>query len=177
MPDQRGSTLIELVVVIGIIVIIAAIGGPVFNRIRANSQVRSATQQMFSDLMLCKAKAIERGNCTIIFNITIGSESYDYILIQDSQESSSQSGYCEYNSGETIILTRRLSDEYKNVAIQANTIAQNDNNRPAIRFNRQGFPLNNNGAFGAGSIRLVETVYNQRTHTITINNSGAITVQ
>ncbi len=177
ISSDKGFTLVELILVVGIIIIVTAVSVPMFKKIRANSQVKAAAQQIFCDLMLCKAKAIERGNCTIIFNITVGSQNYDYILIQDAQDDSTDANYCEYDSNDTIFLSRSLSSEYKNVSIQANTIAVNDNNRPAIRFNRQGFPLNNSGGFGAGAITLRETVYNQKTYTISINNSGAVTIQ
>ncbi len=173
---QNGFTLVELMVVIAIIAIITTIAIPTYKHMRANFRLKGAGKELFSDLIFCKTKATETGNgCTVIFNKTIGSETYDYVLIQDKQTNPSDSGYCEYDAADKLILKRKIDKEYKNVIISGNTLGRNDNNLSMIRFNRRGFPLNNNGGFGGGSITFKETTYG-KTLKISINKVGKITI-
>ncbi len=174
---QRGVTIIELMVVIALMVIILGIGVPSYKRMMANFRLKGAARELFADLMFCKAKAMETGKaCTVIFNKTIGSQTYDYILIQDEQNDPAEAGYCEYDANDVLLLKKKISEEYKNVVISNNTlVGLNDNNLKVVRFDRRGFALTNNGGFGGGTITLKETTYG-KTLKITINKMGRITL-
>jgi type IV fimbrial biogenesis protein FimT len=65
---RRGFSLIELLVVIGIIALIAGLAAPSFKNLRGGSVVRIATQQLSSDLSLARLKAItERTTVYMVF--------------------------------------------------------------------------------------------------------------
>jgi len=62
---EKGFTLIELIVVIIIFVILAAIAVPTWHKFQARQRLKGAGYEMLNDFLYCKVKAIENGNCTI----------------------------------------------------------------------------------------------------------------
>lgn len=61
MPKQRGFTLIEALVVVTIIGILAAFGFPAMTRFLTTQAVRSASYDLFADLIYARSEAIARG--------------------------------------------------------------------------------------------------------------------
>lgn len=63
---RRGFTAIELLTVIAIVAVLAAIAAPSFKPIIQRWSVRSATEAMVSTLYLARAEAIKRGGGVVI---------------------------------------------------------------------------------------------------------------
>jgi type IV fimbrial biogenesis protein FimT len=61
MPRERGFTLVEALVVITIVGILAAFGFPAMTRFLTTQAVRSASYDLFADLIYARSEAIARG--------------------------------------------------------------------------------------------------------------------
>jgi type II secretion system protein H len=59
--DQRGFTLVELMVLIGIIGLLAAIGVPTFNGYLRANEIDATGDRLASDLALARATAVSQG--------------------------------------------------------------------------------------------------------------------
>ena len=68
--SQRGFTITELIVVITILGILAAIAGPSMVKLLTSQKVRSASYNAFADISYARSEAIARGH-----NITVQSNS------------------------------------------------------------------------------------------------------
>ena len=70
---QKGFSLIELIIVIGIIAILSTFAVPAFLKYNANANLKSATGEITSDILRQKEKAIsENRKQRIVFNIVAG---------------------------------------------------------------------------------------------------------
>lgn len=80
--DVSGFTLLELAVTIFIIGILASISIPVFSTLIPDYKLRSAAQEIYSDMYLAKMKAIKmRNKYKIVFLTGVNAS---YIIKQDS---------------------------------------------------------------------------------------------
>lgn len=64
--NERGVTLIEIIVVIGLIGILAGIGTTMLMRELPNIRLKEATRDLFNDIQMARMHAIRRGGtCTL----------------------------------------------------------------------------------------------------------------
>ena len=70
--DQRGFTLIELMIVVAIMAVVTALAVPGYLRWHANHQLRQATSQIYNQLSVARISAMSR-NSLVNVNLTITS--------------------------------------------------------------------------------------------------------
>jgi type IV fimbrial biogenesis protein FimT len=63
---KRGFTLIELIVVIAILAVVAALGGPSFRDFIATQRIRNAASDLLADMMLARSEALRRNGLVTV---------------------------------------------------------------------------------------------------------------
>jgi prepilin-type N-terminal cleavage/methylation domain-containing protein len=82
---RDGFSLVELMIIMVILGIIAAIGIPGFMKWLPDYHLKSAARDLRASFQLARITAIKTGNnCTIAFNQPVGSDTYDYVVFEDA---------------------------------------------------------------------------------------------
>ncbi|MEW6740476.1 MAG: pilus assembly FimT family protein [Nitrospirota bacterium] len=157
---QKGFSLVELLVTIGIIAVVAAIAIPQLQRYATNSRLKSAARDIMGDVFLYKERAIaENRMYRIAFNIDPANT---YTIEQcNNTGSSCTAGYsviqmktpttfgndiritnAAFGANSTINLQTRGTTEAGNVALtngrnSTATITTNITGRTSVQFNLQ----------------------------------------
>lgn len=150
MHKSSGFTLLELMIILCLMGIIAAIAMPNFMSWKHNYRLKAAAQDVYSNFQLAKLTAVRRNIlCTISFNQTVNGEAFDYIIYLDTDRS------LTYTEGEEeVIVKMNLQKEYEgSVAMESETFPGN-----AVAFMPNGLTKGGGGGFGAGTVSLANTI-------------------
>ena len=162
---QSGFTLVEVLVVIGLIAVISAFAVPTFINWLPDYRLRSAAHDLLSNFQKAKLEAVKRNlRCGVVF----ASAGTGYTVFVDANEN-------YLFDGEDTIVQVAWSD-YKSVSIDAGntTFANNGSGNPCIAFRSNGMPTNPGGGFGSGTARLTNT--NGKKTEIIVSQAGNIRI-
>ena len=82
-PRQAGMSLVELIVVVGIIAVMAAVGLPAIGRYFRNYQIRNAAREVAAEMQTARTKAIMKNvNWGVLF-VTLSPTTYRYVVEDD----------------------------------------------------------------------------------------------
>jgi prepilin-type N-terminal cleavage/methylation domain-containing protein len=106
--DERGFSLVELMVVIGIIIMAAVIGVPAYNMtIKPTAELKSAASRLYADIQDARMRSIKEN---VRHGLAFYSTPDRYTVFVDNGPVNGQ-----YDAGEQIIKTRVLADEFNKV--------------------------------------------------------------
>jgi type IV fimbrial biogenesis protein FimT len=131
---QRGFTIVELMIVVAILGVLAAIGIPAFQDMTRNNRRATVVNELLANLMLARAEAAKRGQPVTVCGYTSGGGTnctgagvwdYGWMVFVDvngngSIESSVSSGGVTYDET-AMVLRRYVSDFGNEVKVRSNT--------------------------------------------------------
>ena len=185
---QSGFTLVELMIVVAVLGILAAIGTTLLLNYLPNMRLKSASRDVFSILMQAKVEALRRGaNVTVLFNPPLAPYApadariplESYVMFLDNGAGGGVAND-EIVNGTEIILQTATALPVRvtfDPAISGTGLSFAHN---AVVFTPRGIPINAfNGGLGSGTIglRTVDALGNTvRQRTITVSSAGRISM-
>lgn len=109
MQNQKGFSLIEMIVVAAIIAISTGVAIPVYIGMKPSIRLNGATRQIMGDLMWARMQAISQNNEFKVFFI----DSYKYEILDDNNDNGN------FDDGESKI-TRNIQDKYEGITLSSN---------------------------------------------------------
>ncbi len=177
IKNNNGFTFIELVIIVVVIGIMAAISAPVFLSWKPDMRLKAATRDLYGAVMKAKGAAVKRNmNCALTFNQnvpTTGTTTYAYIVYVDTDTD------FQYDDGEDIIV--QVQQWPKDVSLDITkgggdglTFTNDNAGKPAIAFQPTAIPTASGGGFANGSAFLKNT--NGRESSVVISQAGNISI-
>lgn len=166
MRKNSGFSLMELLLVIGMIAIIVSIGMPSLMKYRSKAQVGKATRDVFAGLQRAKMEAT-RNNRFCVFSFSpanIGGVNYDFHVFIDESDPRNY----VFDAGVDEFVTGYRQQDYPGVEIDndygggTGMTFPTESGQPAIAFAPDGIPKNLDGTLASGSLYFNDSKENGR---------------
>jgi len=177
MNHMSGITLLELVTVMTIVGIIAAIGVPSFKYVTSSNRVASEMNALVGDLQYARTEAIKEGLPITVCASSNGTQcsgagnttwQTGWIIFPDLNSNQT------VDAGETVL---RVQNAFTKAFGGTDTLTSNDN-FTALTFNREGFGSTNTGNTQIVTVTLHTTpAVSQWTRCLAITTIGMFTTE
>ncbi|MBW2479766.1 MAG: GspH/FimT family pseudopilin [Deltaproteobacteria bacterium] len=159
MRKNSGFSLIELLLVIGMIAIILSIGLPSLLSYRSKAQLGKAARDVYGGLQKAKMEAARNNRfCVFSFStINQGGVDYGFHIFVDRSEPRNHI----YDNGVDDFITGYRTVDYPGVQVNGMTFST-ESGRPVVAFAPDGLPKKLDGSLGAGSLYLSDGKTNGR---------------
>ena len=155
MDRQRGFTLTEILVVIFIIGVLAAIAFPAMNKVLTTQAVRSTSYDLFADLIYARSEAIARGTTVTVMANTALDYKLGYVVrengggtvLREQPARDSEIAFTASVNSVTFDRSGRASNQILfNIVPGPNITNPQDYMKRCIRLDPSGRPKSSEGA-------------------------------
>jgi len=144
LPNNKGFTLIEVLIVIAIFAIGAAIAIPSIMDMGRRDQVKAEARQLKDQLAKARVAALELNTpMVVVFDKIVAGVSNGYQIVQDAN------GDCEADAGES---ATRIT--LSKSSITTNDFSQNDAGNPMVQWDARGYPKRKDGTLASGTVSI-----------------------
>jgi type II secretion system protein H len=162
MKHNQGFTMIELLIVISLIAIVGAIAVPSFIDYMPKYRLKSAAQDLYSNVQIAKLTAVKRHRQTAIQFSSSG-----YTIFVDENADFIK------DAGEDVVVDIDW-DKYTDVGMSTNTFDASTG-QPCIAFRSDGLPTDNTNVVAGGDATLLGG--NGETMQVSISQAGSVRVE
>ena len=155
MKKDAGFSMVELLVVLGIIAALAAVTIPGFLAYIPNYRLNAATQELLGDIQMAKLRAVKKG---VVVSIRVNTATDSYTMFVDDGAGANY-GNGAIDAGEETIKTVTMPT---GISIVSTTFTAD-----AVQFNSRGLPFN----WNVGQIDIRNR--KNRTNTIEVFTAGS----
>jgi type IV fimbrial biogenesis protein FimT len=163
MKNSQGFTLIELMIVISVIGILAAVAVPSFVGMMVRHELGGAARDMLGTLRKARMVAVKENTDMVVSFNTVGN-TYS-VFVDDGAGSvdgdlngipdNAKNFSCEGN--ERMIVSGRMPRHVTITVANFGSSALFGGSPDAFRFDKRGFPLDKDGNFSGGAVTLSDT--------------------
>ena len=157
--DQQGFSLIELIVIIGIISVLLVVAIPKFSEWRNNQNLKAAAREAVSSFQFARLEAARR-DTPVTIRVTTGAGGIGKCTVfVDNGQGGGTANNGQRDGGEPLLREMKVP---KGITLSSSTLT-------TYQLNARGFTVN--GAAGAGTITLTN---GKRSYTVTLTAAGAV---
>lgn len=161
MRRQAGFTLVELIIVIAMIIVVTAITIPGIISWLPNYRLRSAAQDLLSNIQKAKLEAVKRN---IVTSVSLNNTGYT-VFVDTGPD-------FVYNSGDPVVVAVKWSS-YPEVSVVDNTF-DNSSGQNCIGFRSNGIPVDKGGGIANGRLGL--RVPSGRVANVVVSQAGSVSI-
>ena len=157
--DQQGFSLIELIVIIGIISILVVVAVPNFTDWRNDQNLKAAAREAVSSFQFARLEAARR-DTTVTLRVTTGAGGVGKCTVfVDNGQGGGTANNGQREGGEPLLREMTVP---KGITLTSSTLT-------TYQLNARGFTVN--GSAGAGTITLTD---GKRSYTVTLTAAGGV---
>ncbi|NLC72056.1 MAG: prepilin-type N-terminal cleavage/methylation domain-containing protein [Desulfuromonadaceae bacterium] len=158
--SANGFTLMEIIIVLGVLGIVAAIAVPAINNWLPNYRLKGVARELFSQMQKARSEAVKRNTCVIVeFENAAGGNRGGYKIFIDDGEDGGTASDGIHDDGERILIEREMPSG-------CSLYEASFGGGLITGYNARGLPFGNN----TGSVKIKNE--KSRYYQMSLSNSG-----